>query len=186
VALALLLLCAGLPLLDLALGSGRRPLAPGTVVSVGAESGGVRPVAVTVKHGGWVLDEANSSLSGNAQLHSADVVFNLSVVIPIVPFDARELWDGLARIVAIGGRSRLGTRPEPIRTADGLTGLTGTMTGKGRTGTAAVYATDTLGATVTAAGPPRSFRSVASQVAAMVRTVTISAPGTPETSDHTP
>ncbi|GAA4238023.1 hypothetical protein GCM10022254_52250 [Actinomadura meridiana] len=185
-ALALLVLCAGMPLLDLALGSGRRQLAPGTIVSVGTESDGVRPVAVTVTHNGWVLNKGNSSLSGYAQLHSADVVFNLSVVIPLVPFDARELWDGLARIVAIGGRTRLGTRPRPITTAHGLSGLIGTLTGRGRTGTAAVYATDTLGATVTAAGPPVAFQNVAAQVEAMVRTVTISGPGTSQTSEGRP
>ncbi|MFI0481554.1 hypothetical protein [Actinomadura sp. 9N215] len=181
VALALLVPCAGLPLLDKALGSGAEPLAPGTILSVGTERDDVRPITLTVPHAGWALDEAATSLTGYAKLTSEDVVVNLSVAVPLAPFDARALWDGLGRIVAIGGRARLGTRPVPIVTARGLTGLTGTLAGRDRTGTAAVFATDTLGATVTAAGPPLAFRSVAAQVEAMVRTVTIAAPWTSET-----
>ncbi|TMR04753.1 hypothetical protein ETD83_08200 [Actinomadura soli] len=181
VALTLLVLWAGLPLLDKALGNGGRPLAPGTVVSVGTERDGVRPITLTIPHGGWALDEAETSLTGNAELTSEDVVVNLNVAVPLAPFDARELWDGLGRIVALGGRTRLGARPVPIVTAHGMTGLTGTITGRDRAGTAAVFATDTLGATVTAAGPPLAFRSLAPQVQAMVRTLTIAAPWTSET-----
>ncbi|WUH96200.1 hypothetical protein OHR68_21685 [Spirillospora sp. NBC_00431] len=180
VALALLVLCAGLPLLDRALGDGGEPLAPGTVLAVGTERDGARPITLTVPYAGWVLDEAATSLTGHAELTSEDVVVSLSVAVPLAPFDPRGLWRGLGRIVAIGGRARLGAEPVPITTAHGLTGLTGTIDGRGRTGTAAVFATDTLGATVTAAGPPPAFRSVAAQVAAMVRTLTIAAPWTSE------
>ncbi|MFI0371767.1 hypothetical protein ACH35V_28205 [Actinomadura sp. 1N219] len=181
VALTLLVLCAGLPLLNKALGSGGKPLAPGTVLSVGTVRDGARPITLTVPHAGWALDQAETSLTGNAELTSEDVVVNLNVVVPLAPFDARDLWDGLGRILAVGGRAQLGPRPVPIVTAHGLTGLTGTITGRERTGTAAVFATDTLGATVTAAGPPLAFRSVAPEVHAMVRTLTIAAPWTSET-----
>ncbi|WP_158581457.1 hypothetical protein [Actinomadura spongiicola] len=186
VALTLSVLCAGLPLLNEVLGDGARPLAPGTVVSIGAERDGARPVTITVRHDGWFLDEEDSLLSGYAQLTRADVVFNLSVVVPLAPFDARDMWQGLGRLVAMGGHMRLGARPEPIETTGGLTGLTGTIIGPDRVGTATVYATDTLGATVTAAGPPPSFRSVAAQVQAMARTVTIAAPLTSGSSDSEP
>ncbi|MFI0406869.1 hypothetical protein [Actinomadura sp. 3N508] len=181
VALTLLSLSAGLPLLNTVLGSGGRPLAPGTVVSVGTDRGGVRPITLTVSHAGWALDAGATSLTGYAELISEDVVVNLSVAVPLAPFDARELWDGLGRIVALGGRAQLGTRPVPIRTKHGMTGLTGAITGRDRAGTAAVFATDTLGATVTAAGPPLAFRNVAPEVHAMVRTLTIAAPWTSET-----
>lgn len=181
VALVLLILCAGLPLLNRALGSGGRPLPPGTVLSVGTEHDGVRPVTVTVAHAGWALDEAATSLTSSAELTSDDVVVNLNVVVPLAPLDARELWEGLGRIVAVGGHTRLGARPDPIMTAHGLTGLTGTITGRDRAGMATVFATETLGATVTAAGPPPAFHRLAAQVEAMVRTVTIAAPWTSET-----
>ncbi|WP_165978289.1 hypothetical protein [Actinomadura darangshiensis] len=176
VALVLLVLGAGLPLLDEALGDRGRPLAPGTVLSAGTERDGVRPVTFTVPSAGWVLNRAETSLTNNIELTSDDVVFNLSVVIPLGPLDAGRLWDGLGRIVAAGGHSRLRTQPAPITTAHGLTGLTGRLAGPERAGTAAVFARDTLGATVTASGPPRAFRDVAGQVEAMTRTVRIAAP----------
>lgn len=175
VALVLLILCAGLTLLNKALGSGGRPLAPGTVVSVGTERDGVRPVTFTVPSAGWTLSEADSLLASNAELYSGEVVFNVNVVVPLASLDARELWDGLGRIVGVGGHTRLGARPVPIMTAHGLTGLTGRLTGRDVAGMATVFATDRLGATVTAAGPPRAYREVAAEVEAMVRTVEIGA-----------
>ncbi|TDC94980.1 hypothetical protein [Actinomadura sp. 7K507] len=176
VALVLLVLCAGLPLLNTALGSGGRPLAPGTVLSAGTEREGVRPVTFAVPSAGWVLSEADTSLSSGVELFSGDVVFNLNVVVPLGPLDAGRLWDGLGRIVSVGGQARVGAEPAPTTTAHGLTGLAGRITGRDRAGTAAVFATDTLGATVTAAGPPRAYRSAAAQIEAMVRTVRIRSP----------
>ncbi len=41
---------------------------------------------------------------------------------------------------------------------------------------ATVFAKDTLGATVTASGPPGAYRRLAADVDAIVRTVRISAP----------
>ncbi|WP_169809200.1 hypothetical protein [Actinomadura chibensis] len=176
VALALLVLCSALPLLDRALGSGGQRLAPGTVVSIGTERDGVRPVTVTVLRAGWVLSAADTSLTSNVKLLSDDVVFNLSVVVPLSSLNARKLWDGLGRIVAAGGRARLATGPAPVVTAHGMTGLTGRIVGRDRAGVAAVFATETLGATVTAAGPPPAFRAAAAEVEAMARTVTVAAP----------
>ncbi|MFC4051651.1 hypothetical protein ACFOY4_18315 [Actinomadura syzygii] len=176
VALALLVLCSVLPLLNRALGSGGRRLAPGTIVSIGTEQNGVRPVTVTVLRAGWVLSEADTSLTSNAKLLSDDIVFNLSVVVPLSSLDAQKLWGGLGRIVAAGGRARLATAPAPVVTAHGMTGLTGRIIGRDRVGVAAVFATDTLGATVTAAGPPRVFGAAAAEIEAMARTVTVMAP----------
>ncbi len=176
VALALLLLAAGLPLLDKALGSGGRPVAAGTVLSVGAERDGVRPVTFTVPSSGWVLDRAESSLTSDIELANAGVGLYVRVVVPLAPLDARELWDGLGRIVAAGGRSRLRAGPVPITTAHGLTGLTGRLAGRERVGMATVFARATLGATVTASGPPEAFARLAAEVDALVRTLRISAP----------
>ncbi|MFA1548215.1 hypothetical protein [Actinomadura chokoriensis] len=176
VALVLLVLGAGLPLLDTALGGHGRPLAAGTVLSLGTQRDGVRPVTFSVPSPGWVLDQAHSSLASNVELANAEVGLSVSVVVPLAPLDARELWDGLGRIVAVGGRSRLHARPVPITTARGLTGLTGLLGGPERTGTATVFATRTLGATVTASGPPGAYGRLAAEVDAMVRTITISAP----------
>ncbi|MER7547538.1 hypothetical protein ABTW95_31465 [Spirillospora sp. NPDC127506] len=175
VALVLLVLAAGLPLLDRALGSGARPLAAGTVLSVGAERDGVRPVAFTVPSAGWALDEAQSSLTSNIELSNSGVGLYVRVVVPLAPLDARELWDGLGRIVAAGGRSRLRAQPVPITTAHGLTGLTGRLAGRERVGMATVFAAGTLGATVTASGPPGAYRRLAADVDAIVRSVRISA-----------
>ncbi|MCP9955139.1 hypothetical protein [Actinomadura madurae] len=58
VALVMLVLGAGLPLLDRALGSRGKRLAAGTVVAVGALRNGVRPVTFSVPSGGWVLNRA--------------------------------------------------------------------------------------------------------------------------------
>jgi hypothetical protein len=176
VALVLLILGAGLPLLDRALGSRGEPLAPGTVLSVGAERDGVRPVTFSVPSAGWVLDRADTSLTSNAVLSSDDVVVNLSVIVPLGALDARRLWNGLGRIVAAGGHSRLGTGPVPVTTVNGLTGLTGRLAGRERAGTATVFAGDALGAAMTASGPPDAYRRVAAEVEAMVRTVRIAAP----------
>ncbi|TDD72163.1 hypothetical protein [Actinomadura rubrisoli] len=174
VALVLLVLGAGLTLLDQALGDGERPLRAGTVLSVGTERGGVRPVAFSVPSAGWALSEEGSSLGNNAKLVRDGVVFNLSVIVPLAPLNARALWDGLGRIVSVHGRVRLRTAPAAITTAQGLRGLTGSLAGRGRIGTASVVADDALGATVTAAGPPGAYRRVAAQVQAMVRTIRIS------------
>ncbi|XRQ02341.1 hypothetical protein ACN3XK_37705 [Actinomadura welshii] len=176
VALVLLLLCGGLPLVNRALGSGARPLAPGTVLSAGTQRGGVRPVTFVVPSARWLLSTADTSLTSNVQVFSGDVTVNLSVVVPLGPLDARRLWDGLGRIVAAGGHTRLGAAPSPVMTAHGLTGLAGRITGADRAGMAAVFATATLGATVTAAGPPDAYRSVAAEVEAMARTVRIRSP----------
>ncbi|WP_433468786.1 hypothetical protein [Spirillospora sp. CA-128828] len=176
VALVLLVLGAGLPLLDKALGGRGTPLAPGTVVSVGTERDGVRPVTFVVPSPGWVLDRADTSLASNAELLSGGVVFSLSVVVPLGSVDARKLWNGLGRIVAAGGHARVRAQPVPITTAHGLTGLTGGLAGRRRAGMATVFAKDTLGATVTASGPPHAYREVAAEVEAMVRTIRIAAP----------
>ena len=176
VALVLLVLGAGLPLLDTALGSAGKPLAAGTVLSVGARRDGVRPVTFTVPSAGWVLDPARSSLTSNVELANSGVGLSVSVVVPLAPLDARRLWTGLGRIVAAGGRSRLHAQPVPITTAHGLTGLTGRLAGRERVGMATVFARDTLGATVTASGPPGAYQRLSSEVEAMVLTITISAP----------
>jgi hypothetical protein len=173
VALVLLVLGAGLPLVDRALGSGGTALAAGTVLAVGTERAGVRPVTFTVP-AGWVLNEAESSLTNNAELSNHEVVFNLNVVVPLGSMDNRRLWDGLGRIVSMGG-ARLRTGPAAIATGHGLAGLTGTFTGHGKVGTASVFAKDTLGATVTASGPPDAYRRLAGQVRAMVLSVGIAA-----------
>ncbi|MFB4307552.1 hypothetical protein [Actinomadura sp. GTD37] len=176
VALVLFVLGAGLPLIDTALGSGAKPLMAGTVLSVGTRRDGVRPVAFAVPSRGWSLDRARTSLASNIELSNAEVGFSVSIVVPLAPVDARDLWDGLGRIVAVGGRSRLHAQPVPITTAHGLTGLTGRLAGRERAGVATVFATRTLGATVTASGPPGAYRRLAAEVEAMVRTITISAP----------
>ena len=176
VALVLLVLCAGLPLVDAALDDTGRPLAAGTVLSAGTERGGVRPVTFAVPSAGWVLSEAETSLTSSVELFSGDVVVNVNVVVPLGPLDARRLWDGLGRIVAVGGHTRLGAQPAPTTTAHGLTGLAGRITGRDRAGTAAVFAADTLGATVRAAGPPDAYRSASAQVEALVRSVRIRSP----------
>ncbi|MFS2294047.1 MAG: hypothetical protein FWJ90_15325, partial [Actinomadura sp.] len=125
VALVLLVLCGGLPLLNAALGSGRRPLAPGTVLSAGTPKDGVRPVTFVVPAAGWTLSTAETSLTGNVKVFSGDVAVNLNVVVPLGPLDARRLWEGLGRIVEAGGHRRLGAAPVPITTPGGLPGLTG-------------------------------------------------------------
>ncbi|GAA1873327.1 hypothetical protein GCM10009736_46440 [Actinomadura bangladeshensis] len=176
VALVPLVLAAGLPLLDKALGSGAEPLAAGAVLSVGTERDGVRPVTFSVPSAGWVLDKADTSLASNVELSNSGVGLYVRIVVPLAPVDARRLWDGLGRIVAAGGRSRLRAGPVPITTAYGLTGLTGRLAGRERAGTAAVFARDTLGATVTASGPPGAYRALAAEVEAIVRTLRISAP----------
>ncbi|CNG69967.1 Uncharacterised protein [Mycobacterium tuberculosis] len=176
VALVLLVLAGGLPLVDKALGSGAEPLAAGTVLSVGAEHDGARPVTFSVPSPGWALDRADSSLASNVELSNSGVGLYVRVVVPLAPLDARQLWDGLGRIVAAGGRSRLRAQPVPITTAHGLTGLTGRLAGRERAGMATVFARDTLGATVTASGPPGAYRRLAAEVDAIVRTLRISAP----------
>lgn len=173
VALVLLVVGRGLPLLDGALGGGGIPLRAGTVLSVGTARDGVRPVTFTVPATGWALNGGRSFLNTNARLTRDAVVFNLSVVVPLAPLDPRALWDGLARIVALNGGSRLRAEPGPITTAQGLTGLTGDLAGRGRVGTACVLTGDTLGATVTASGSPAAYRVAAVQVEAMVRTIRI-------------
>ncbi|MBT2209994.1 MULTISPECIES: hypothetical protein [Actinomadura] len=173
VALVLLVLGAGLPLLDAALGDGKRPIRPGTVLSVGTARDGVRPVSFAVPAAGWALDEERSALGSGAELTSDEVVFNVSVVVPLAPLDARALWDGLGRIVSVRGTTRLGAGPSAITTPHGLRGLTGRLAGAGRAGTATVFARATRGATVTAWGPPEAYLRAAAQVEAMVRTIRI-------------
>ncbi|WP_067805408.1 hypothetical protein [Actinomadura formosensis] len=175
-ALVLLILTAGLPLLDKALGSGATPLAPGAVLSLGTERAGARPVTFSVPSGGWMLETAETSLANNVELSKSGVYFSVSVVVPLAPVNPRDLWDGLGRIVAAGGRSRLRAQPVPITTAHGLTGLTGHLAGRERSGMATVFAGATLGAAATASGRPDAYRRLAGEVEAMVRTLTISAP----------
>jgi hypothetical protein len=172
VVLVLLILGAGLPLVDKALGSGGGALAAGTVLAVGSEHAGVRPVTFTVPSAGWVRDDAESSLTSNARLSRHDVVFNLNVVVPLGSLDNEKLWHGMSRIVAMGG-GRLRGAPRGVATAHGLDGLTGALTGNGRVGTASVFAKDDLGATVTATGLPDAYRSLADQVRAMVLSIEI-------------
>ncbi|HEY8478440.1 MAG TPA: hypothetical protein VIL71_01305 [Spirillospora sp.] len=176
VALVLLVLCGGLSLVDGALGSGGRRLAPGTVLSAGTERDGGRPVSFAVPSSGWVLNTADTSLSSNIRLRNGDVGVSVSVVVPLGPLDARKLWRGLARIVEADGRTRLAENPTVIMTAHGLRGLTGPITGRERAGTAAVFATAGLGATVTAAGPPHAYGRVAPEIQALARTVQIRPP----------
>ncbi|WP_242902187.1 hypothetical protein [Actinomadura terrae] len=173
VALVLLVLGAGLPLLDAALGDGERPVRPGTVLSIGTARGGQRPVSFTVVAAGWALDEDRSALGSGAELTRDEVVLDVSVVVPLSPLDASALWDGLGRIVSVRGTARLRAGPSTITTPHGLRGLTGRLAGDGGAGTATVFARDTLGATVTAWGPPEAYRRAAAQVEAMVRTIRI-------------
>lgn len=175
VAAVLAVLGGGLPLLDTALGRGGRPLAAGAIVAVGTARDGVRPVRVAVPSGRWVLSAERSSLSSNAALLSGDVVVNVGAVLPLGPVDARDLWHGLGRIVWAGGAARLHARPVSVTTADGLTGVLGRLSAPGRVGLAAAFTTGTVGATVTAAGPPGAFRELAGEVEAMVRSLTIAA-----------
>ncbi|WP_165495485.1 hypothetical protein [Actinomadura roseirufa] len=172
-ALTLLVLGAGLPLLDHALGGGLMVLPAGARLSVGTERDGVRPVSFSVPSAGWRLRKGRSSLGTNAALTRDDVALNLNVVVPLGTLDAGALWDGLQRIVAAGGTARLGSGPAPITTSEGLTGLTGALSGRGRIGTASVFARDTLGATVTASGRPAAYRRLAAQIEAIVRTIRI-------------
>ncbi|MFD0688580.1 hypothetical protein [Actinomadura fibrosa] len=175
VGLVLLALGGGLPLLDRVLRDGGMPLPPGTVVGVGTERGGVRPVTFAVMAPGWVLRADRSSLNSGAELVWDEVVFDISVIVPLAPLNAPALWQGLGRIVAVDSAARLRAKPVPITTLQGLTGLTGALTGRGRVGMASVFADDALGATVTASGAPARFREAASQIEAMVRTIRIAA-----------
>ncbi|TDC67177.1 hypothetical protein E1200_15450 [Actinomadura sp. GC306] len=176
VALVLLILCGGLVLVNAALGSGGRPLAPGTVLSAGTLRDGVRPVTFVVPSAGWLLSTPDTSLTSNVKLRSGDVTVNLNVVVPLGRLDAGRLWNGLGRIVEAGGRARLGAAPAPLMTPEGLIGLTGRLTGHDRTGSASVFATATLGATMTAAGPPHAYVRLAPEIEAMMRTVRIRSP----------
>ncbi|MBO2457823.1 hypothetical protein [Actinomadura violacea] len=169
--LVLLILGLMLPLVDKALGSSGTAIAAGTVIAVGTErAGGVRPVTFTVPAAGWVLDEARSSLTNNAELSRDEVVFNLNVVIPLGSLDDRRLWNGFGRIVSMGGGELRGG-PEPITTAHGMDGLTGPLAGHGKIGSGTVFARDDLGAEITASGPPEAYRRLAGQVRAMVLSV---------------
>ncbi|MDL4820497.1 hypothetical protein [Actinomadura opuntiae] len=173
VVLVLLVLGGGLPLVDKALGSGGSALAAGTVVAVGTERAGVRPVTFTVPAAGWALEAADSSLTSNAELSNDEVVFNLNAVVPLGSLNNTRLWKGLGRIASMGG-AQLSGSPQAVTTGHGLAGLTGALAGHGKVGTASVFAKDDLGATVTAAGPPDAYRRLAAQVRAMVVSVEIS------------
>jgi hypothetical protein len=172
VVLVLLILGLVLPLVDKALGSGGTALAAGTVIAAGTERAGVRPVTFTVPAAGWVLDEARSSLTSNAEVSRDEVMVNLNVVVPLGSLDNRRLWDGLGRIVSMGG-GRLRGGPSAVTTRQGTAGLAGGLTGHGKVGSAAVFTRDDLGATVTASGPPDAYRRLADQVRAMVLSVGI-------------
>ncbi|WP_160573845.1 hypothetical protein [Actinomadura physcomitrii] len=173
VVLVLLVLGLVLPLVDKALGSGGTALAAGTIIAVGTERAGVRPVTFTVPAAGWVLDEARSSLTSNAKVSRDEVMVNLNVVVPLGPLDNRGLWDGFGRIVAMGG-ARLRGGPSAVTTRHGMAGLTGGLAGNGKVGSATVFTRDDLGAAVTASGPPDAYRTLAGQVRAMVLSVEIS------------
>ncbi|WP_192809111.1 hypothetical protein [Actinomadura montaniterrae] len=173
VVLVLLILGLLLPLVDKALGSGETALAAGTVIAVGTErAGGVRPVTFTVPAAGWVLNEARSSLTNNAEVSRDEVMVNLNVVIPLGSLDNRKLWDGFGRIVSMGGARLLGG-PSAVTTRHGTAGLTGGLAGHGKVGSATVFTRDDLGATITASGPPDAYRTLADQVRAMVLSVEI-------------
>lgn len=175
VALVLLVVGGGVPALDRAMGGGFLPLAPGTALAVGAARDGVRPVTFRVPAAGWALSVARSSLASNVELVRGEVVFDLSVVVPLTSADARSLWRGLERIVSMHGQARLPAEPSEIRTVPGVTGLTGRFAGPDRVGTACVLTTRSLGAAVTASGPPAAYRSAAAEVEAMMRTIRIAA-----------
>ena len=172
VVLVLLILGLVLPLVDKALGSGGTALAAGTVIAVGSERAGVRPVTFTVPAAGWALDGARSSLTNNAAVSRGEVMVNLNVVVPLGSFDNRKLWDGLGRIIAMGG-ARLRGGPSAVTTRHGMAGLTGALAGHGKVGSATVFTRDDLGTTVTASGPPDAYRRLADQVGAIVRSVEI-------------
>ncbi|WP_030144761.1 hypothetical protein [Spirillospora albida] len=176
VALVLLLVGGGVPALDRALGGEHLPLAPGTALAAGAARDGMRPVTLRVPAAGWTLNVARSSLGSGIELVRGEVVFDLSVVVPLRSADARSLWRGLERIESMHGQARLPAEPSEIRTATGMTGLTGRFAAPDRVGIACVLATRWLGAAVTASGPPAAYRRLASEVEAMVRTIRIAEP----------
>ncbi|MBD2899843.1 hypothetical protein amrb99_88400 [Actinomadura sp. RB99] len=173
VVLVLLILGLVLPLVDKALGSGGTALAAGTVIAVGTERAGVRPVTFTVPAAGWALDEARSSLTNNAEVTRGEVRVDLNLVVPLGSLDNRRLWDGLGRIIAMGG-AQLRGGPSAVTTRHGMPGLTGALAGHGKIGSATVFTRDDLGATVTASGPPDAYGRLAGEVRAIVLSVEIS------------
>jgi hypothetical protein len=172
VVLVLLILGLLLPLVDKALGGGGTALAAGTVIAVGTERAGVRPVTFTVP-AGWALDEARSSLTNNAEVTRGKVRVDLNLVVPFGSLDNRRLWDGFGRIIAMGG-ARLRSGPSAVTTRRGMAGLTGALAGHGKIGSATVFTRGDLGAAVTASGPPDAYGRLAGEVRAMVLSVEIS------------
>lgn len=166
----------GLPLIDGAI-AGDQSLPPGTVLQVGqADRRGVRQVSFKAAPG-WVLRKEASDLSINVTVSKGATVFAVSVV-ALTP-DPRtgkypkpnQLWKGLGRLVPLQWNAQL--RPETVRitTHQGVSGLTGGLTGAGHIGSASVFAIGDQGAEAVSAGPPADFSDEIDQVRSMVRSI---------------
>ncbi|WP_285620576.1 hypothetical protein [Actinoallomurus iriomotensis] len=166
----LVVLCAGLPMIDSAVRDSEISVPPGSVMQVGAaHPGDKRPVALTVP-AGWAVDARDTDLFSRITLRSGPTRFSVSVVTPRQA-TPRQLWDGRDKIAVLTGGPRAATRPVPATTDQGVTGLAGELAGRGQIGIASVFARPTLGTDVTATGPPEDFRHKADQVRGMVRSI---------------
>jgi hypothetical protein len=164
------MLGVGLPLIDSAVQDTEMPLPPGSVIRVGAaHPDNKRPVNLTVP-AGWVVDAKNTDLSTKVTLRNGPTRFSLTVVTP-QHATPKQLWAGLDKIAILTGGPRAATRPVPVTTAQGVTGLSGPLAGPGKIGIASVFARPALGTDVTATGPPEDFPNKADQVRGMVRSI---------------
>lgn len=166
----------GLPLIDGAI-AGDQSLPQGTVLQVGqADRRGVRQVSFKAAPG-WVLRREGSDLSINVVLSKGRTVFAVSVVaLTPDPHTGKypkpaQLWKGLGRLVPLQWNARLRPRTVRITTRQGVSGLTGGLTGAGRIGAASVFAIGDQGAEAVGAGPPADFSGEIDEVRAMVRSI---------------
>ncbi|MCW2937252.1 MAG: hypothetical protein JWN00_237 [Actinomycetia bacterium] len=166
----------GLPKIDDAIPDGT-PLPPGTVLAVGRPGAkGLRPVRLTTVPG-WILDTDGSSLSQQLTVAKDATMFRLSVVLAPGDPDAVPLWDGLGRLVPLEWDAKLMENPLPTRTAQGVPGLRGGLTGEGQIGIAVVFAHDGLGAEVVAAGPAHDFAKKNGEIQTMIRSIRFAGTG---------
>jgi hypothetical protein len=128
-------LTAGWPLVNLAI-SNRQPVPAGRTMSLGPDR--ADSARFTVGRG-WSLRSSATDPRQSYVLRRGNTEMSLMYVTMSSRSQAPHLWSGMREILRLASSGARLSKPEPITSAQGRKGLTGTITENGRRGRVTIY-----------------------------------------------
>jgi hypothetical protein len=150
-------LAVGWPLASGAV-SGNKPLAAGTVLPLGPDSGHLARFTIGP---GWVLNQSDSNPKMNYVLQNGSVRLDVVYVWLITRSEAGNLWSGLRRLLQAGNPAAQLSQPATSAGSHGLRGQTGVLRQRGQVGQATIYLAPgkTFAIELISLGPPGALSS---------------------------